>query len=184
MGPQQKFGCIVVPVLVLISVCDCWCRQWVAGLPGPAARCRGDAGLVERFRGSQRHPDTVVSQLHRGVAASGHKWLSAASTPARRWLIEGPAHLRSEQIDNAGNAAIELRSNRTKLTSGALSTAATITSFGLPRRCWYCSRSFSSLRGPEHQRYVTGLPGRVRDRVRAAGPCAVIVADGYARATF
>lgn len=36
--------------------------------------------------------------------------------------------MRGEQIDNAGNAAIEaLRNNQAKLTSGALSTAATIT---------------------------------------------------------
>src|SRR6201996_2316833 len=46
----------------------------------------------------------------------------------RRWLIEGPVHLRSEQITNAGNAAIQaLHNNQSKLTSGALSTAATLT---------------------------------------------------------
>ncbi|EUA91696.1 putative membrane protein [Mycobacterium ulcerans str. Harvey] len=40
----------------------------------------------------------------------------------------GPPHLRREQIDNAGNAAIEaLHNNQAKLTSGAISTAATIT---------------------------------------------------------
>ena len=46
----------------------------------------------------------------------------------RKWLIEGPLHLRSEQISSAGNAAIQaLHNNQSKLTSGALATAATVT---------------------------------------------------------
>ena len=44
-------------------------------------------------------------------------------------MIEGPrAPVSKEQIDNAGDAAIEaLQNNQAKLTSGALSTAATVT---------------------------------------------------------
>ena len=44
------------------------------------------------------------------------------------WLTNGPLHVSREQIDQARDAAIEaLRNNQAKLTSGALSTAGTVT---------------------------------------------------------
>ena len=69
----------------------------------------------------------VVSQFVTGLPGLVEQVTQSIDT-ARTWLIEGPAHLSKEQIDNAGDAAIEaLQNNQAKLTSGALSTAATVT---------------------------------------------------------
>ncbi len=69
----------------------------------------------------------VVSQFVTGLPGLVEQVTQSIET-TRTWLIEGPAHLSKDQITNAGNSAIEaLRNNQTKLTSGALSTAATVT---------------------------------------------------------
>jgi predicted PurR-regulated permease PerM len=69
----------------------------------------------------------VVSQFVTGLPGLVEQVTQSIDT-ARTWLIEGPAHLSKDQITNAGNSAIEaLRNNQEKLTSGALSTAATVT---------------------------------------------------------
>ncbi|HEV7852249.1 MAG TPA: AI-2E family transporter, partial [Mycobacterium sp.] len=69
----------------------------------------------------------VVSQFVTGLPGLVEQ-VTQSIQSTRTWLIEGPAHLSKDQITNAGNSAIEaLRNNQTKLTSGALSTAATVT---------------------------------------------------------
>ena len=69
----------------------------------------------------------VVSQFVVGLPSLVDQ-VAHSIDSTRKWLIEGPAHLSRQQIDNAGNAATQaLRNNQDKLTSGALSTAATIT---------------------------------------------------------
>jgi predicted PurR-regulated permease PerM len=104
----------------------------------------------------------------------------------RRWLIEGPAHLSRQQIDNAGNAAIEaLRNNQAKLTSGALSTAATITELVTAAVLVLFTLIFFLYGGRNIWRYVTQIfPTAVRDRVRAAGRAGYGSLTGYVRATF
>jgi putative heme transporter len=104
----------------------------------------------------------------------------------RRWLIQGPAHLRGEQIDNAGNAAIQaLHNNQAKLTSGALSTAATITELVTAAVLALFTLIFFLYGGRNIWQYVTKIfPADNRDRVRAAGNAGYGSLIGYVRATF
>src|SRR5262249_61493067 len=107
-----------------------------------------------------------------------------SNTP-RRWLIEGPLHLRSEQITNAGNAAIQaLHNNQAKLTSGALSTAATITELVTAAVLVLFTLIFFLYGGRNIWQYVTKIcPVGVRERVRDAGRAGYGSLSGYARAT-
>lgn len=104
----------------------------------------------------------------------------------RRWLIEGPLHLRGEQIANAGNAAIQaLHNNQAKLTSGALATAATITELVTAAVLGLFTLIFFLYGGRDIWSYVTRLfPVAVRERVRAAGYAGYTSLVGYVRATF
>jgi predicted PurR-regulated permease PerM len=104
----------------------------------------------------------------------------------RRWLIEGPAHLRSEQIDNAGNAAIQaLRNNQAKLTSGALSTAATVTELVTAAVLVLFTLIFFLYGGRNIWQYVVKIfPVDARDRVLEAGRAGYGSLIGYVRATF
>ena len=104
----------------------------------------------------------------------------------RRWLIEGPAHLRSEQIDSAGNAAIQaLHNNQAKLTSGALSTAATITELVTGAVLVLFTLIFFLYGGRNIWQYVVKIfPIGVRDRVMEAGSAGYGSLIGYVRATF
>jgi putative heme transporter len=104
----------------------------------------------------------------------------------RRWLIEGPAHLRGEQIDNAGNAAIQaLHNNQAKLTSGALSTAATLTELVTAAVLVLFTLIFFLYGGRNIWQYVTKIfPADARGRVREAGCAGYGSLIGYVRATF
>ena len=103
----------------------------------------------------------------------------------RKWLIEGPAHLSRQQIDNAGNAAIQaLRNNQDKLTSGALSTAATITEIVTASLLMLFTLIFFLYGGRNIWQYVTKIfPASVQERVRAAGRAGYGSLIGYVRAT-
>ncbi|OMC52302.1 AI-2E family transporter [Mycobacterium sp. IS-836] len=104
----------------------------------------------------------------------------------RRWLIEGPAHLRGEQIDNAGNAAIQaLHNNQSKLTSGALSTAATVTELVTAAVLVLFTLIFFLYGGRNIWQYVIKIfPADARQRVMAAGRAGYGSLIGYVRATF
>jgi putative heme transporter len=104
----------------------------------------------------------------------------------RNWLIKGPLHLSRQQIDNAGNAAIQaLQNNQAKLTSGALSTAATVTEILTAALLMVFTLIFFLYGGRNIWQYVTKLfPTDVRDRVRAAGNAGYGSLVGYVRATF
>ncbi|MGV7946737.1 AI-2E family transporter [Mycobacterium kansasii] len=118
-------------------------------------------------------PD-LVKQVERSIDSS------------RRWLIEGPAHLRREQIDNAGNAAIEaLRNNQAKFTSGAISTAATITELLTGAVLVLFTLIFFLYGGRNIWQYVVKIvPVPARDRVLEAGRAGYSSLIGYVRATF
>lgn len=104
----------------------------------------------------------------------------------RAWLIEGPLHLSRQQIENAGNAAIDaLQKNQAKLTSGALSTAATVTEILTAALLTLFTLIFFLYGGRNIWGYVTKIfPVDVRDRVRAAGSAGYSSLVGYIRATF
>ncbi|CAM4462576.1 pheromone autoinducer 2 transporter [Mycobacterium basiliense] len=105
---------------------------------------------------------------------------------SRRWLIEGPAHLRREQIENAGNAAIEaLRSHQAKLTSGAISTAAAITELLTAAVLVLFTLIFFLYGGRNIWQYVAKvIPAESRQKVLDAGRAGYGSLIGYVRATF
>ena len=123
----EKLEVIVVPVLVallvsalLVPVVDSLDRR---GLPRGLAVTLVLLGGFAILGGILTF---VILQFIDGIPGLTEQVTRSIET-TRRWLIHGPAHLRNEQIDSAGNAAIEaLHNNQAKLTSGALSTAAKI----------------------------------------------------------
>jgi predicted PurR-regulated permease PerM len=104
----------------------------------------------------------------------------------RTWLVEGPAHLSKDQIDNAGNAAIEaIRNNQEKVTSGALSTAATITEIVTGALLVFFTLIFLLHGGRNIWGFITRVfPTDVRERVSDAGRAGFHSLIGYIRATF
>src|SRR6201998_4452663 len=105
---------------------------------------------------------------------------------ARRWLIEGPLHLRVEKTSSAGNAAIQaLHNNQAKLTSGALATAATVTEIVTAAVLALLTLIFFLYRGRTIWHYGTQIISvDVRERVREAGRAGYGSLIGYVRATF
>jgi putative heme transporter len=104
----------------------------------------------------------------------------------RHWLVGPPLHLSRQQIENAGNAAIQaLQNNQAKLTSGALSTAATVTEIVTAALLMFFTLIFFLYGGRNIWHYVTKIiPTDARDRVREAGNAGYRSLIGYVRATF
>src|SRR6201986_2120822 len=127
----------------------------------------------------------VVSQFIVGVPDLVNQ-VTRSIDSTKKWLIDGPLKLSRQQIDNAGNAAIQaLQNNEAKLTSGALSTAATITEIVTAALLMLFTLIFFLYGGRNIWHYVTQIfPSDVRDRVRAAGVAGFRALTGYVRATF
>jgi putative heme transporter len=127
----------------------------------------------------------VISQFVIGLPDLVNQVTRSIDT-TRNWLIEGPLHLSRQQIENAGNAAIQaLQNNQAKLTSGALSTAATVTEILTAALLMLFTLIFFLYGGRNIWAYVTKIfPADVRDRVRAAGSAGYGSLVGYVRATF
>ncbi|MCG7606758.1 AI-2E family transporter [Mycolicibacterium sp. (ex Dasyatis americana)] len=104
----------------------------------------------------------------------------------RNWLINGPLQLSKEQIDQAGNTAIEaLQRNQEKLTTGALSTAGTLTELLTGALLVLFTLIFLLQGGRGIFAFVTKVfPSHVRERVRDAGRAGFHSLGGYMRATF
>ncbi|BBZ78998.1 AI-2E family transporter [Mycolicibacterium anyangense] len=127
----------------------------------------------------------VVSQFVSGLPSLVEQ-VTRSIDSLRNWLIEGPAHLSREQIDNAGNTAIKaLRDNQEKLTTGALSTAATLTEIITGAFLVLFTLIFLLHGGRNIYEFVTRIvPRGPRERVRAAGKAGFGSLIGYVRATF
>jgi putative heme transporter len=127
----------------------------------------------------------VVSQFVTGLPGLVEQVTHSIDT-ARNWLIEGPMHLSKDQITNAGNGAIEaLRNNQEKLTSGALSTAATVTEIVTGALLVLFTLIFFLHGGRNIWQFVTKIfPTNVQERVRDAGKAGFHSLIGYVRATF
>ncbi|HJT95532.1 MAG TPA: AI-2E family transporter [Mycobacterium sp.] len=127
----------------------------------------------------------VISQFIQGVPGLVEQ-VTRSIDGVRDWLISGPLHLSREQIDQAGNSAIEaLRNNQEKLTTGALSTAGTITEIVTGALLVLFTLIFLLLGGRNIFAFVTKVfPEPVRDRVRDAGRAGFHSLIGYVRATF
>lgn len=127
----------------------------------------------------------VVSQFISGLPALTEQ-VTRSIDNATTWLIEGPAHLSREQIDKAGDEAVRaLRDNQEKLTSGALSTAATLTEIVTGALLMLFTLIFLLYGGRNIYAFVTGIvPAGTRGRVRDAGRAGFGSLIGYVRATF
>ena len=127
----------------------------------------------------------VVSQFVVGVPDLVSQ-VSHSIDSTKKWLIDGPLHLSRQQLDHAGNSAIQaLQNNQEKLTSGALATAATITELITAALLMFFTLIFFLYGGRNIWEYVTKIvPTDVRDRVRAAGAAGYHSLTGYIRATF
>jgi len=104
---------------------------------------------------------------------------------ARAWLINGPADLSRDQINQAGDTVINsLRDNQAQLTTGALSTAGTIAEILTGALLCLFTVIFFLLGGRNIWEFVTRLiPRGQRSRVREAGAAGFHSLAGYARAT-
>jgi predicted PurR-regulated permease PerM len=182
----EKLEIIVVPVLLalMISALLLPAVDWLdrRGLP------RGGAVtlvLLSGFAILGGILTFVVSQFIVGLPDLVDQ-VTHSIDSTRKWLIEGPAHLSREQIDHAGTAAIEaLRNNQAKLTSGALSTAATVTELVTAAVLVLFTLIFFLYGGRNIWQYVAKIiPAHVRDRVHEAGQAGFGALTAYVRATF
>jgi len=182
----EKLEIIVVPVLLalMISALLVPAVDWLdqRGLP------RGGAVtlvLLAGFAVLGGILTFVVSQFIVGLPDLTEQ-ITHSIDQTRKWLIEGPIHLKGEQIDNAGKAAIDaLHNNQAKLTSGALSTAATVTELVTAAFLVLITLIFFLYGGRNIWQYVAKIvPADVRDRVLEAGRAGYGALTGYIRATF
>ncbi|MDT5125112.1 MAG: putative heme transporter [Mycobacterium sp.] len=128
----------------------------------------------------------VVSQFIEGAPALVDQ-VARSITTAREWMTTGLfSHFSSDQINSATEAAIDaLKNNQAKLTSGALSTAGTITEIVTGALLVFFTLIFLLHGGRNIFAYVTKIfPMTVRDRVRDAGRAGFHSLIGYVRATF
>lgn len=127
----------------------------------------------------------VISQFIEG-APDLVEQMTRSIDGVRNWLIEGPLHLSREQIDQAGNTAIEaLQRNQEELTTGALSTAGTLTELVTGALLMLFTLIFLLQGGRNIFAFVTKVfPENVRERVRDAGRAGFHSLVGYVRATF
>ena len=104
---------------------------------------------------------------------------------ARHWLISGPLHLRPDQINHFGDTAIQtIQDHQQELTSGALSTAGTVTEIVTGALLALFTLIFLLLGGRNIWRYLTQIvPATVRQRVGDAGAAGFHSLTGYVRAT-
>jgi predicted PurR-regulated permease PerM len=127
----------------------------------------------------------VVTQFISGLPSLTDK-VTRSIDNATQWLIEGPLHLSRAQIDSAGDAAVTaLRDNQEKLTTGALSTAATLTEIVTGALLMLFTLIFLLYGGRNIYTFLTGIvPAGSRDRVREAGRAGFGSLIGFVRATF
>jgi predicted PurR-regulated permease PerM len=127
----------------------------------------------------------VVNQFIQGAPALTDQ-VSRSIDGVKAWLLKLPLGLNPDQIDKPGQAAIEaLRANQEKLTSGALSTAGTVTEIVTGAVLVLFALIFLLHGGRNIFSFVTRIfPPTVRDRVHDAGRAGFGTLIGYVRATF
>jgi putative heme transporter len=127
----------------------------------------------------------VVSQFIEGAPALVEQ-VSASIKGVGDWLTNGPLHINQQQIDSARKSAIEaLQNNQEKLTSGALSTAGTVTEIVTGALLVLFTLIFVLQGGRNIYAFVTKVfPENSRERVRDAGRAGFRSLIGYVRATF
>jgi len=178
---------IVVPVLLatmvtamLLPLVDFLDRK---GLPRGAAVAAVIVGSIVVVGGLLTF---VVSQFIQGAPALVDQ-VTLSITNARNSLNTGLlSHFSNDQIKSATDTAIEaLKNNQSKLTSGALSTAGTITEIVTGALLMLFTLIFLLQGGRHIFAFVTKIfPTTVRERVRDASRAGFHSLIGYVRATF
>ena len=127
----------------------------------------------------------VISQFIDGVPALAEQ-VGHSIEGVGNWLSNGPLHVSDEQIKMVRESALEaLRNNQEKLTSGALSTASTLTEIVTGALLVLFTLIFVLHGGRHIYGFVTKVfPEDVRERVRDAGRAGFHSLIGYVRATF
>lgn len=127
----------------------------------------------------------VVTQFVEGAPALVSQ-VSTSIEGVGKWLTDGPLQVSDQQINQARDTAIEaLQSNQEKLTSGALSTAGTLTEIVTGALLVFFTLIFLLLGGRNIFGFVTRVfPKHVQERVRDAGRAGFRSLIGYVRATF
>jgi len=128
----------------------------------------------------------VVSQFIEGMPALVEQ-VTKSIDGVRNWLNTGfLKDFVADPINNASQTAIDaLKSNGGKLTSGALSTAGTITELFAGAALVFFTLIFLLQGGRNIFAFVTTIfPSSVRERVRDAGRAGFHSLTGYVRATF
>jgi predicted PurR-regulated permease PerM len=128
----------------------------------------------------------VVSQFIEGTPALVEQ-VTKSIDGFRHWLTTGfLAQFSNDQVTNASQTAIDaLKNNQAKLTSGALSTAGTITEILTGALLVFFTLIFLLQGGRNIFAYLTQIfPTSVRHRVRDAGRAGFHSLIGYVRATF
>src|ERR1700744_2123790 len=177
---------IVVPLLLALMLCALLVPivDWLDRRGAP----RGGAGGVVILAGVALLGGImtfVVSQFIVGVPDLVNEVTRSIDT-AKKWLIEGPLHLSRQQIDHAGNTAIQaLQHNQEKLTSGALTTATAIAEIVTAALLMMFTLIFFLYGGRNIWQYVTKMfPSDHPERVRDAGVAGFRALSRYVRATF
>jgi predicted PurR-regulated permease PerM len=127
----------------------------------------------------------VVTQFIEGAPALVEQ-VSTSIKGVSDWLTQGPLHVNQEQIESARKSAVEaLQNNQEKLTSGALSTASTLTEIVTGALLVLFTLIFVLHGGRHIYGFVTKVfPQDVRERVRDAGRAGFHSLIGFVRATF
>lgn len=127
----------------------------------------------------------VISQFIEGMPELSTQ-VTRSIDSASDWLTNGPLDVAPGTIDRAGQVAIEtIQRNQEKLTTGALSTAATITEIVTGALLVFFTLIFLLYGGRNIWHFVTRLvPTTARERVREAGNAGFGSLVGYVRATF
>jgi len=127
----------------------------------------------------------VITQFIEGVPALA-KQVTASIEGVSDWLQHGPLEISPGQIDQARKSAIDaLQNNQEKLTTGALSTASTLTEIITGALLVLFTLIFVLHGGRSIFAFVTKIvPVGVRERARDAGRAGFRSLIGYVRATF
>jgi predicted PurR-regulated permease PerM len=127
----------------------------------------------------------VVNQFVQGAPGLVDQ-LSASIKGVGDWLTNGPLHINQDQIEHVRKSAVDaLQNNQEKLTSGALSTATTVTEIVTGALLVLFTLIFVLHGGRNIYWFITmAFPEDVRERVRDAGRAGFRSLIGYVRATF
>jgi predicted PurR-regulated permease PerM len=126
----------------------------------------------------------VITQFSSGLPEL-QKQLNVSLRQIQNWLINGPVHLRQEQIKDFINQAIGfLQNNQSSITASALTTAGTVGEILTGFLLTMFILIFFLAGGEQIWGFVVrGVPSNVRNRVDVAGRRGFASLVSYVRAT-